>query len=325
MNQYALISVVIPVYNGERTIAETLESVLNQTYRNLEIIIIDDGSTDDSLNIISQYDDSRIQVFSYPNSGVSKSRNRGITLAQGQYISFIDADDLWTREKLIKQIEVLQNTPSAKVAYSWTDFIDEEGNKIDRDERMTYGGDVYPQILIADFLQSGSNALIYKDALTTVEGFNESLSGPADWDLFIRLAAQYQFVAVSHVGILYRIGQQNSMSSKLSKMEQDSVGVINNSFTQAPAELQFLKNKSLANLYYYLGCKAIESEFTKKQSVLALKYHWRAFKTKYTVFTSKPNITIKIYLKIIMALILPTSVTQKIVMSLRQKNVELKT
>ncbi len=120
-----LISVRIPVFNGEKTIKETIDSILNQFFQNIELIIIDDGSKDKTLEIIKNISDSRIKVFSYPNAGLSASRNRGISLAKGELISFIDADDLWTPDKLQAQWQALQENPQAAVAYSWTDYIDE--------------------------------------------------------------------------------------------------------------------------------------------------------------------------------------------------------
>jgi glycosyltransferase involved in cell wall biosynthesis len=106
-----LISVVIPVYNGEKTIQETIKSVLNQTFQSLELIIVNDGSNDETLKVISIIKDPRIKVFSYPNAGLSASRNRGLAHATGEYISFIDADDLWTPDKLEAQLKVLQENP----------------------------------------------------------------------------------------------------------------------------------------------------------------------------------------------------------------------
>src|SRR5574338_867068 len=119
------ISVILPVYNGEKTIQETIESVLQQTFEDFELIIINDGSQDATLHQVSTLSDARIKVFSYPNAGVSASRNRGIAQAEGEYIAFIDADDLWTPDKLGAQFKTLQTNPQVAVAYSWTNWIDE--------------------------------------------------------------------------------------------------------------------------------------------------------------------------------------------------------
>ncbi|HBL15031.1 MAG TPA: glycosyl transferase family A, partial [Cyanobacteria bacterium UBA11162] len=109
----------------EKTIKETIESILNQTFVDFELIVINDGSTDSTVDIVTSIQDSRLQVFSYPNAGLAASRNRGIDRATGKYISFIDADDLWTPDKLERQLKALEENPQAAVAYSWTDCIDE--------------------------------------------------------------------------------------------------------------------------------------------------------------------------------------------------------
>jgi glycosyltransferase involved in cell wall biosynthesis len=97
-----LISVVIPVYNGERTIYDAITSVLAQTFQDFELIVIDDGSQDSTTDILAAIHDPRLKVFSFENAGPSKSRNRGISFACGEYISFLDADDLWTPDKLVQ-------------------------------------------------------------------------------------------------------------------------------------------------------------------------------------------------------------------------------
>ncbi|MHC5731507.1 MAG: glycosyltransferase family 2 protein, partial [Nostoc sp.] len=112
------ISVIIPSYNSEKTIKKTIESVLNQSFSDLELIVINDGSKDSTLEIISNFKDSRIKVFSFENSGGNISRNRGLKYAVGKFVSFLDADDIWTADKLASQLQDLQKNLGAKVAYS---------------------------------------------------------------------------------------------------------------------------------------------------------------------------------------------------------------
>ena len=121
------ISVIIPIYNAEATILETIESIQQQTFFDWEIVAIDDGSTDGTLELLYSIKDERIKIFSYENSGVAVARNRGIANASGEYIAFLDADDLWTPTKLKSQLAALQNNPKAGVAYSWTYDLYEEG------------------------------------------------------------------------------------------------------------------------------------------------------------------------------------------------------
>ncbi|MEO1403422.1 MAG: glycosyltransferase family A protein, partial [Cyanobacteria bacterium J06635_1] len=106
------ISVVIPAYNSERTIGDTVQSVLAQTFTDFEIIVINDGSQDGTLACLGAIADSRLHVFSYDNAGVAISRNRGIEKAKGEYVAFLDADDLWVPEKLTEQYQALQESPT---------------------------------------------------------------------------------------------------------------------------------------------------------------------------------------------------------------------
>src|SRR5919202_991349 len=142
-----LISVIIPVYNGEKTIQETIESVLKQTFSNFELIVIDDGSQDSTLQIVSTIQDTRLKIFSYSNAGVSTSRNRGLSHATGEFISFIDADDLWTLDKLESQLKALQENPNAAVAYSWTNWIDRSNQLLGRGSYLPEQGDVFAKLL----------------------------------------------------------------------------------------------------------------------------------------------------------------------------------
>jgi glycosyltransferase involved in cell wall biosynthesis len=200
-----IISVIIPAYNAEKTIKETIQSVLNQTWQDFELLIINDGSQDATLEVIESIQDPRIKIFSYPNAGSSASRNRGIAIAKGEYISFIDADDLWTADKLEAQYKALQENSQAAVAYSWTDHIDESGQFLRSGPQQSFTGDVYARLLLEDFIGNGSNPLIRAQAFAEVGDFDESLAHSEDWDLWLRLAARYHFVAVPSPQILYRM------------------------------------------------------------------------------------------------------------------------
>ncbi|HIK08598.1 MAG TPA: glycosyltransferase [Trichormus sp. M33_DOE_039] len=270
------ISVIIPVYNGEKTIGETVKSVLAQTFSLLEIIIINDGSTDSTLNIIESIDDSRLQVFSYPNAGLAASRNRGLSHANCEFISFIDADDIWTQNKLESQLKSLLSSEDTSVAYSWTDYIDENGKVVKSGRRVTNSGDVYSKLLIYNFLENGSNPLIRREALTSVGGFDESLAAAEDWEMWLRLAAIYKFAAVSEVQILYRLSC-SSMSTNLTRQESASLIVIERAFSHQKAEsLQSLKKRSIAYLYRYLTFKALEAHPKTQKSYLTIQFLWKA-------------------------------------------------
>ncbi len=303
----SIISVIIPVYNGEKTIRETIESVLKQTFSDLELIVINDSSTDSTLEIISSIKDSRIKIFSYPNAGLASSRNRGIANACGEFISFLDADDLWTPNKLELQLKALQENCQAGVAYSWTDLIDNKSEFIRPSSHITANGDVYARLLLVNFLENGSNPLIRKQALTEVGGFDESLGHAADWDMWLRLAPCYHFVAVPSAQILYRVSA-NSMSSNIYRQAVDQIKVLNKAFAQAPDSLQYLKQCSFSNMYKYLIFKCFEGNLTKEKSVTAAKLLWLAIENEPSWLRSR--VIWKVLLKIIIVMLLPTRQAQ---------------
>jgi glycosyltransferase involved in cell wall biosynthesis len=273
----ALISVIIPVYNAEKTIQVTLESVLQQTFPDFELIIINDGSTDKTDSILRQYTDPRLSIYTNSRQGAAVSRNQGFQHSSGEYIAFLDGDDLWTVDKLEAQLKALKEHPEATVAYSWTDYIDEAGNKLYSGSYLAVNGEIYSKLLVRNFLENGSNPMIKRQAFIEVGGFDESLEGGQDWDLYLRLAAKYKFIAVPQVQIYYRVSI-GSISSNLSRQEQQVLQVMERNFAEATADIQALKNYSLTHLYKYLACRALalppDSSNGLKALQFTIKYAW---------------------------------------------------
>lgn len=150
-----LISIIIPLYNGERFIAQTLESVLAQTYRNIEVIVVDDASTDGGCDIVRRYDDSRVKlILSETNfGGPARPRNIGIEASQGEFIAFVDADDVWKPHKLQTQLDFLMDNPDIDMLYSPAEIIDEHG-KISPSRKQRF-------LILLLRLMSPKNAIIY--------------------------------------------------------------------------------------------------------------------------------------------------------------------
>ena len=305
-----LISVVVPVFNGEKTIKETIESVLKQTFTDFELLVINDGSQDLTVEVVEKIQDSRIQVYSYPNAGLAASRNRGIDRSTGEYIAFIDADDLWTPDKLEDQFNALKSHPEAAVAYSWTDYIDEYSQFLGKGGHITVNGNIYPHLLLTDLLENGSNPLIRKQAFIEVGNFDESLSAAEDWDMLLRLAIRYHFIAVSSPQVLYRISS-NSMSFNVLQQERESLKVIERAFNQAPESLQYLKKPSLANLYKYLTYKSLEGTPQQKKGLVAARMLSSAVKNDLSLLQAK--VIGKVVFKILVMVLLPPDLAQRVI------------
>ncbi len=246
------ISVVIPAYNGERTILETIASVQQQTCSDFELIVINDGSTDRTLELLSTVQDPRLKVFSYSNGGLPTARNRGIAQATGEFITFIDADDLWTPDKLELQLAALQKHPEAGLAYSWTLVMDETGENFHPGKSVSYEGNVYRELLLSNFIASGSNVMLRRKTIESVGEFDPTLKSCEDWDYWLRVAPHWLFVVVPKSQIFYR-QSSGGMSSKIDVMDQNHLIVIDRAFSIAPPELKHLKNQSLANKNQFLA------------------------------------------------------------------------
>nr|WP_290223445.1 glycosyltransferase [Trichocoleus desertorum] len=303
------ISVVIPAYNAEKTIKATIDSVLSQTFSDFELIVVNDGSLDTTLNIVANIQDPRIKLISQPNSGPQKSRNRGIREAQGEYLSFLDADDLWTPDKLEAQLKALQANPDAAVAYSWTNWIDETGQFIRRGAYVNATGNVYEKLLLIDFVESGSNPLVLRQALDEIGNFDESLVGGQDWDMWLRLAARYPFTVVASPQILYRkYPNSNSWSNNVERQELGFKRVIEKALTHAPEAIQRRKKDILANRYKCLVVDALERPAGQKRGLTAARFLWVALRNDPALLRAR--VLVKLVLRTAVVISLPPPLAQ---------------
>lgn len=213
MQEQPLVSIVIPVYNVRKYIGETLGSVLSQTYSNIEIVVVDDGSTDGSSEVIEEFcrTTHRIQYIHQPNSGVSEARNAGIRASKGQYIAFLDGDDLWLPSKLEKQIARIKETGMDACYCGYTEYFGDDTGKSFPSK--------YPEgLILYDILLEKTSAwtstwVIRKDLLPAHDlAFTKGCSWAEDMEFFARLMFFARVCAVSESLALYR-KRENSLSS----------------------------------------------------------------------------------------------------------------
>ena len=207
-----LVSVILPAYNREAFIGPTLESVLSQTYRNIEVIVVDDGSTDRTLHTVEAYAarDSRIRVVPQANTGVAGARNRGLAEAQGEFVAPIDADDLWEPLKIERQVQRMQEIgDTAGMIYCWWVWIDEIGAILDRSPAWAVEGDVLEALIQVNFTGNASVPLFRRKCVQEVGGYEEDLErkggrGCEDWDLALKIAERYKVGVVPELLVGYR-------------------------------------------------------------------------------------------------------------------------
>jgi len=200
-----LVSVIIPTYNSAKYLPHTIQSVLNQTYAPVEIIVVNDGSKDNTKEVIQPYQD-QILYFHRKNAGVSRARNFGISQAHGRYIAFLDSDDLWHRDKLIKQVDILEKYPECGLvctdyAVFRNDHILSPSEKINRNFPNVYN---LINLLQQNFIMC-SSVVVSRKAINTVGVFDESLPYSEDYDLWLRIATQFKIHLIDEVLAQYRI------------------------------------------------------------------------------------------------------------------------
>jgi len=297
------VSIILPVYNGAKTIRATIQSALHQTFTDFELIVIDDGSCDSTRSILDECRDPRVTVRTYPNRGLAISRNRGLSLAGGEFVAFLDADDLWLPDKLRLQLAALDEDHEAALAYAWTDYIDDIGRPMHPGQHARNSGAVLDELLVNNFIETGSNPVIRRGAIAECGGFDESLSAAEDWDLWLRLAMRFRFVVVPQTLLLYRVHPDSMSSADVIRQERCSLQVIEQAFHRVGAS-QSLKRQSVANLYKYLTYRALTPPLSRGMATIALRF-WRSAVTRRPALLVRSTFTTIALLKIAAALVLP--------------------
>lgn len=276
-----LVSVIIPAYNAERFIGQTLESVLAQTYANFEVLVVDDGSHDHTAAIVRQYvaKDSRIQLLQQQNSGVAAARNLAIEKSKGEFIAPLDADDIWYPLNLERQVECLVNS-SLRVGliYAWSIDIDAEDQPTGAFRAAPIEGRVYPTLLLHDFIANASSVLIRRSCFHQVGSYSCQLreqagQGREDWDLYLRIAEHYEFRVVPDFLVGYR-RLPNSMSCDYSSMARSNEIIWQSIRQKYPKIPQLLYRLSTSSFYMNLA----RQSFLVEDPKLSLFWIKEAFK-----------------------------------------------
>ncbi|MBD2578575.1 glycosyltransferase family 2 protein [Oscillatoria sp. FACHB-1406] len=254
------VSVIIPAYNAEVWLERTVNSVLAQSDRDFEIIIVDDGSSDRTVEIATELSqrDGRIVILQQSNSGVAAARNFGIANARGEFIAPLDADDIWYPQHLEKQVKRLsQSDSSVGLVYSWSVDINENDSPLGPFHASTIEGDVYKTLICHNFLGNASATLIRRSCLERVGGYNSDLKvqnaqGCEDWDLYLRIAEKYRFCVVPEFTVGYR-KIASSMSRDYQKMARSHRLMLQATRQNRPDIPLLLHRLSCSSFYLYLA------------------------------------------------------------------------
>jgi glycosyltransferase involved in cell wall biosynthesis len=207
-----LVSVIIPTFNRSNVSYEAIESVLNQSFQDFELIVVDDGSTDGTLELLETYGD-RIQCYFQENKGPSAARNLGIKNATGLYLSFLDSDDLWLPDKLCTQMDLIFSNPDIKICYTDEIWI-RNGVRVNPKKRhQKYSGWIF-EYCLALCIISPSSVLLHRDIFNNVGVFDENLIVCEDYDLWLRVSLKYPITFINKPLIIKRGGHSDQLSHK---------------------------------------------------------------------------------------------------------------
>lgn len=263
-----LVSVVIPTYNRRRHLVEAIESVLAQTYQPLELIVVDDGSTDGTQEALSGYGD-RVRVLRQENRGPSAARNWGIAHASGAFVAMLDSDDLWHPRKIEKQMAVMQEKPEVGLVFCRLTHLDQTTgrssiNRYPPDLR----GDLRRRLLERNYI-ANSSVLVRKACFEKVGGYDETMKWAEDWDLWIRISRYFQFDFVDEP-LLWLRRQGDNLQQQIERMHAGQIQCIRRAFEQDPVDRKnaLLKRRCLA----YIHCDAADEYRAAGKATAALRH-----------------------------------------------------
>lgn len=244
-----IVSVITPTFNRAGYLHHAIESVLAQTVDRFELLVVDDGSTDDTPELMERYSsDSRIRYFQQPNQGQSVARNRGIKEARGDFICFLDSDNAWLPEKLEKSLEVFRNNPECHVVYGDYIEIDQWGKELGVNRMRRFSGAITPELLKDNFI-SMNTTMTRRGCFETMGGFDEADRLAEDYGLWLRLSTQYQFYYLADVLGFYRVMEHQISSDKRRRLDANERILLSFLNTYPNAVTSEQKHRGLSHFY----------------------------------------------------------------------------
>ena len=296
-----VVSVVIPMYNVDKYIEQSINSVLKQTYHHFELILVDDGSTDNTLHRVNEFDDPRIRVINQANRGLSGARNTGIDAARGGYVALLDADDYWAPTKLAKHIKHLNANPKVGISYCPSLFISEEGDLLGVGQFPKLKNISKQHVFCRNPIGNGSSPVIRRSLLSEVAFFgvkrdkyrrmyfDESLKQSEDIELWTRIAVNtaWVFEGIKSPLTYYRVNNSGLSADTDKQFSSWQHAVMLN----RDSDPRFFNTfYSLAKAYQlrYLARRAVQSQ----NKITAFKLIHQAIFCNYKILTQEPSRTL---------------------------------
>ena len=286
-----LISVIIPAYNVDKYLAETLDSVLAQIYPHFEVVIVNDGSTDRTLEIAQGYaaKDDRIQVISQANQGVSAARNHGIRVTTGELLAFLDGDDRWNPNKLSAHINHFHEIENLGMSFAKVAFITSDGSYTKQCSNSKLTSLNPEDFYVENLVITPSNVVVRRSTIDSVGHFELQLNGSEDQELFFRIAWSGAIVeGLDQVLTEYRI-VENSASANLYHMEEDWHRLNRCIDSYAPSLVKHHYDRAYAYFLRYLARRGIRIRAKPNQ---VRGYIWRAIHQDRSLLFVEPRRTL---------------------------------
>lgn len=296
------VSVVIPAYNKANLTIKTVESVLRQTYENIEIIVVDDGSTDNTKNKLQIFGD-RIRYIYKQNGGACSARNVGIKQATGDYIALLDCDDIYYPEKIAKSVECLEKKSDYGFVYTGAYFINGDGDVISEHgvADCNASGWIASRLVLKNFI-CNSTAVIRKECFEIVGYFDEKIFIPADWDMMLRLSEKYKAAYIDDKLTGYRLTDSYT-ALHMETGINESVYVLNKALGRNNHLYNGLKKRCLSTLYFSYGIDyAVMQDFKKSREMLLKDVINKPYDLKGLLFLGGILFVPKLFRKIILYL-----------------------
>ena len=262
------VSVVIPAYNKADLTIKTVESVLRQTYGNVEIIVVDDGSTDDTKVKLQLFGD-RINYIYKQNGGACSARNVGIKQATGEYIALIDCDDIIYPEKIAKSVECLEERDDYGFVYTGAYFIDRDDNVISEYgiSNRPASGWIASKLILNNCI-CNSTVVVRKECFKEVGFFDEKIFIPGDWDMWLRLSEKYKAAYIDDKLTGYRL-TDSYIASNMETAIKEIIYVLNKAFVRNNDISSGFRKNCLSNVYFSYGLDyAVMEDFKKSRKAL---------------------------------------------------------
>lgn len=255
-----------------------MQSVLAQTYENIELLIVDDGSTDNTCEVVKPFlDDPRVRYLRQDNKGQAAALNYGIRESRGEYIAFLDADDMWATEKLELQIPLFSKSKKLGVVYSRFVYIDENGTQLNRSNMKLFRGYITNLLLIYNAV-GFSTGIVKKECFEHLGGFNENLKWGNDYDLWLRLSTKYEFDYVDKILLYYRVWPGQMTYRNYRNIYLNGIKIMKKFLEDFPGVVdKKIENEAWAHTYVGFGqC----SRHAEQQIGPALRLYARALRYK---------------------------------------------